>query len=255
MPTKKITYKEMKQDQFRTTVLDWVGKGREFLQAHFREVAWGVAAVLVILVVIWGINRYAEAREQGAENLLGQALLLMPEPTPPGGETEPAAGTEEASAAFQKLIDEYPGSDAAAMGRYYLALNQLRAGRVDEAGTALQAFLEENPGHPIRPMALLALAQVERGRGNAERAESAYRELVEADHAEVPGDLVRLMLAEFLEQEGRLVEAYGEYSQIPEESPSYPKARLKTEELLPLLPEGAIPETPEAEEAPEVEEG
>ena len=30
MPTKKITVTEMKQDQFRTTVLEWVGRGREF---------------------------------------------------------------------------------------------------------------------------------------------------------------------------------------------------------------------------------
>jgi tetratricopeptide (TPR) repeat protein len=246
MHPKKITVKEMKQDRFRMTVLDTWRAFRAYLLHHVAKMAAGVGVVVVLLAAGWGVSSWLRAREAKAESLLGQALLLLPQEDPEGQ----AAGDPAAAVAkLEQLVAEYPRYKAADMGRYYMALALLRQGKTSEAGALLEGLLEKGPRHPLRPMALYALAEVRDGEGNVEGAESLLRQLVEEDHPELPGVVARLALAELLERNGKVREAYEEYAQVPEESTAHARARMKTDELRPLLPPAEPAASPAGAEA------
>src|SRR5690606_21568924 len=146
----------LKQDEFTNTLWNW----SDTIAARRRLVA-GLAVALVAVLVIaagWLTWRARQANEAGA--LLGVAMATASSPIVPtssvAGATQTAgtfpteqARAEAALEAFNVVIAEAPGTEAARTAAYHAASALMAAGRLDEAERAFAA-IAESEGTSIR---------------------------------------------------------------------------------------------------------
>lgn len=143
---------------------------------------------IVASLVVWGYNQWALGRREQASELLGKALkiyhaeLLTEKDTPTGDEEIPRFKTakergEAALSALDKLVQEFPSSDATSDSQLSRAGILYDLGRFADAEVAYRKFLEKAP----KDEAMVALAREGLGlcaeaQGKADMALSIYKE-------------------------------------------------------------------------------
>lgn len=105
-PTRKISKRQMKDDQFVRTVLE----ARDWALDNLTWVLIGVGAVVVLIVGIWFIGSQSSAKSQSAYDLLGRAEMEMR-----------TGQSQLAVIDFQKVLDDYSSSPAANLACFKLA--------------------------------------------------------------------------------------------------------------------------------------
>jgi predicted negative regulator of RcsB-dependent stress response len=105
-PSRKITKRQMKEDQFVRTMLE----ARDWAQDNMSKLLIGVAAVVLLVVGIWFVSSRSSQQSQSAYDLLGRA------------EMELRTGQNQlAIIDLQKVIDDRGTSEAANLACLKLA--------------------------------------------------------------------------------------------------------------------------------------
>ena len=101
-------------------------------------------------------------------------------------------------AEYQKVIDAYPGSEAAANA--YLLLGRSKYNAKDYAGAtqAWQALAEKFPKHPLVPGALTGVAEAQEAQGKLNEARATYQRIATGYANSYAGPLARLGEADVL---------------------------------------------------------
>ncbi|MCP4583938.1 MAG: tetratricopeptide repeat protein [candidate division Zixibacteria bacterium] len=105
-PEKRITKRQMKQDNFVTTAL----KASEYVQQRKNYFVGGIAAVVAVIAIIYFINYSFAQKAIDAERLFGKAQV-----------TASMNQTALAIADYKTLIEDYASTDVADRACYFLA--------------------------------------------------------------------------------------------------------------------------------------
>jgi predicted negative regulator of RcsB-dependent stress response len=181
-----LTRKELKHDDFALRVEETF----DFFNTHRKEmVRWGGTAIAIVLIVA-AVFYYRSSQHQVREELLSEAVTLenvqVGAPAQNGGPSfsSEAQKRDAVTKAFNRLVNDYGGSQEAYVARYYLASIALEAGKIDDAKRGFRE-VADHADKNYASLAKLSLAQLDFTTGNSSEAESLLRDLI--NH---PTDLV-----------------------------------------------------------------
>lgn len=166
--------KEQKEEKVLETN-DLITKGQAFFEKNGKLLIIIVCAILVVLVAIFGLRRWyfqpreVEASEQmyAAEQWFGQ------------GNYELALNGNDAHLGFAAMIDEYGGTKAANLAKYYAGISSLRLGNYDDAIEYLGKYKAKDTFS--KPMAMMAIGDAEMEKGDTESAINHYLKAANAE--------------------------------------------------------------------------
>ncbi|REJ78052.1 MAG: hypothetical protein DWQ47_17035 [Acidobacteria bacterium] len=215
----KVQYR----DEFQTSVGQKIEDFGSRLEGKGRNILYGVAALVVLLVIVGLFYVWNKRTDNSAQAALGEAIetsqAQVTDSPLPAGSTAKVFKTERerAEAAireFQAVVDNYGGSYAE-KARYFIAVNRLDVDR--PAGIKELQELQTVSGE-VGSMSKFALAQAFASEGNYAEAERLYSELTQIDNAVVSRETLRFELAKMFEAQNKLKEAVEAYFQIAKEA-------------------------------------
>lgn len=175
----RITRKELKTDKFALEVEHTV----DFVAEHQRQlILYGSIAVAVVLVAV-SVFFFMRHQHTAREQALGGAIQVQEAPVgPPNPGAVLTFPTEEAkraaaTKAFNDLASKYPGSDEAAIAKYYLGAMAADQGKMTDAEKLFQAAAAAGDKN-YASLAHFSLAQVYFAEGRAADAEKILRDLM-----------------------------------------------------------------------------
>ena len=212
MGTRKITRKEMKQDEFVSSV----SRITLWMEEHLDKILWGAAAVVVVGLLSfwfasWRSNKALQAQAALASVVETYGAEVGPTASSPGAV---AFLTEEDKfrtviAQADSVVAEHGSTDAGQIARVYRGLAHFELGEDEEARADFEGFLSKNGSHYLAPQVRRKLAQ----------ACSEFRDLSERPTPVLPAELSLLDLAGCLAAKGDRDGSIATYQRILDEFP------------------------------------
>ena len=198
----RISRKQMKRNEMAETV----GSVVEYTRDHTRTLLWAVVAVVAVLVLISVFFVWRGQRSAGATSALAAAMRV---------EDDEAT----ARARFQKVVDRYPGTGAAAAARLYLAGYAAAESDGETARQLWREAAEAGSDTAIGQQARLNLWELDRSEGRHEELEREIRAMLDQEEAGLPKDQLLYQLGLTQEAAGADVEARDTYLRLVDEYP------------------------------------
>jgi len=210
---KKKRARELKHDRFRDTTMLLADRLAERAAGRGRQILYGLAAIVIIAAVAYGIVRWRHKHAEEAEQAMGRAIAINDaeiSSSPAPGSHDPVFSTpqersERAIQEFEKVAAKY-GEPYRSEARYFIVTNKLVTDRAT-AETELQSLSQGNS--EIAILAKFALAQTKESDGNLDEAARLYGEVAKAGSATVTPDIANLRLASVYDKQGKKDEAAG----------------------------------------------
>ena len=207
-----------------------LARGTELVATHRDRVMMGAIGVLVLIAAIAGYSWYRGNTSGKAEALLGAAMTtyeapIVPAPTVPGAKQETGtypnetARSEAALAGFQKILDEYPNTNAAIAARYHRACVLVALHRLPEAEKAFEEAAAKAGSTIFAPMSRLGQASAFVAGGQIDKALPIYEQLAADRDGPLPVDGVLMQLGKAYAQAGKTAEAKTTYKRVVDEFP------------------------------------
>jgi tetratricopeptide (TPR) repeat protein len=203
---KRITRKSLRQpDWFQVTT----EKAFEIYEGHRLKVIAGIAAVVVLLLTIWGWQLFKQHQDSKAADEFGVGAALYHEQK-----------YREAIPAFEK-VEGYRWSHYARFAYLYQANSYLAIKDFNNALTAAQRFINAtSPDSMYRQMGLVTLAYAEENKGQFKEALQHYSEATRIEGAFK--DSALLGKARMSERTGDLKSAIMAYREYVKDTPDSP---------------------------------
>ena len=210
---KKKRARELQHDKFRDTagkIFDRVG---DRLEGKGRTILYGLAALLLVAVLVGLYLRWSSRKSEEARRALGRAIAIAISPVAkasPGPGTEaPTYSNEQeraqnAIAEFEKVAAKY-GDPYKTQARYFIGANLLYVDR-DKAINELTEVSKSNVAEAAT-LAKFALAQTKEEDGKYDEAAKLYSELAAQNNDVVTPEIAKLRLALVYEKQGKKTEA------------------------------------------------
>ncbi|MEP7076172.1 MAG: hypothetical protein ABI878_10195 [Acidobacteriota bacterium] len=204
--------KTLYADRFQEDVGKKVEEVGKRLEGQGRNLLYGLAALIVLLILVsifWVWNKRSDAAAQAA---LGKAIdtsqAVVSGSPAPAGSTAKTFKTEkeraQASVAeFQAVADKFGGS-VAQKAKYLAAVNKLS---LDRPGATADLEAVAKSSDDSAKLAKFALAQIKAEDGKNDEAIAAYQELSAMNDPLISKDTVNFELARLYEKQGKKQEA------------------------------------------------
>ena len=221
---------KLKENEFARTVRH----AREALDAHRRDLIWGIIVVLALLASVGAYTSWQQFRTSRATELLATALAVyeapvvpVQEPAPGSPAPVPQPGTyrneqaklEAALPKFVEAADRYPGSDAGVTARYHAAGILATLGRFAEAEQQYQQVLARAGSSIYSRTARLGLANAQMAQKKYDSAITIYSDLSRDTTSQMPVDGVLMQLGHAYLKAGRKAEAATTFTRVKDEFP------------------------------------
>jgi len=225
MGTRKITRKEMKQDEFVSTV----GRITFWVEENLTTLLWGAAGVVVVVGLSYAFLAWRTSKNLEAQGALSVVLETYSAPVGnaavPDNPSQASFATEEdkfrtVMVLADGVLESHGSGDTGQIARLYRGLAAFELAEDEKARTDLQAFLSANPSHFMAPQVRRKLAEMDERAGNLDQACDAYRELAQLDSPVLPEELSLLDLARCLAANGQPEESGATYQRILDDFPS-----------------------------------
>ena len=200
------------QDQFQQKVGGTIEEAGKKLEGQGRNILYGLAALVVLGIVVWIIYTWSGRSNAAGQTALGKAIEISQtrvtdEPVP-AGSTEKTFKTEKeraeaAVAEFQSVAEKYGGA-IGEKAKYFAAVNRIGLDRA-----AAIAELEElaKSSDEVGKLSKFALAQTRVADGKNEEAIALYQELSGMADPIVSKETINFELAKLYEKQGKKQEA------------------------------------------------
>ncbi|HLN03971.1 MAG TPA: tetratricopeptide repeat protein [Bryobacteraceae bacterium] len=195
----RITRKELKTDKFAVEVEHTV----DFVTQHRRPlVLYGSLAVAVALISV-GAYFYIRHQHMLREQALADAIQIQEtavgqqNPNAPMNFATEDAKRAAASKAFSEIIAKYPGTNEAAIAKYYLGASMAEQGKLADAQRLFQEAVETGDQN-YASLARFSLAQVYDAENHLADAEKILRDLIAHPTALVSKEQATIELAKLI---------------------------------------------------------
>ena len=209
---KKKRARELKHDRFRDTTMLLADRLAERAAGRGRQILYGLVAVVIIAVAVYGVVRWRSKHTAEAEQALGRAIAItraeISTAPPPPNSKDPVFSTEQERAQraideFQKVAAKY-GEPYRTEARYFIATNLLATDRAK--GVAELQSLAQGGGE-TGVLAKFALAQAKETDGSLDEAAALYSEIAKLNATIVTPASANLRLASVYNKQGKKKEA------------------------------------------------
>ena len=160
-PQKRISKKEMKQDEF----LEFMFTAEQYIRRNAKMISYiavGVIAVVVIGIMMYNSKQAAETEEAAA---VGAAQALYDQ-----------GNYQQAIDELQPIIEDYRGTQSAGVGVFYLGSAHNRLGNDEQAIEYFELYLDSYDNDPIlSASAMAALGAFQAENGNYSEAATQFR--------------------------------------------------------------------------------
>jgi len=209
---KKKRARELQQDRFRDTTMDFFDRLGDSLEGQGRTILYGLGALLLAGILVFAFVKWRHKKTNEAEWALGHAITITKAPvmsTPVAGSTELSFPSEveraqKAIAEFEKVAAKY-GDPYRTESRYFIASNLLVLDR--QKGLAELQQLSNSNIAEVAALSKFALAQAKESDGQFDDAVKLYTELAKLNSPTVSAETANLRLAKVYEKQGKKKEA------------------------------------------------
>ena len=215
---RRITRKQLKQDDEFVSAAEWIFR---WVAENLRPILAGIAAVVAIALIWWGVSAWSGSRTGEASILLSHAVQTF-EGEAEVGSPVPVGDVDAAEAEFLQVIDSYGRSDQADMARLYLARIALSRGQSDEARTALVDLRDQHGDDVIGRLATLDLIDLRLASGQGSEIAGELEAMVTGQSKGLPPDAALFKLGEIFAAEGESDRARTYFERLLEEFPESP---------------------------------
>lgn len=233
------TRHQLKQDKFSKATISAAGATAHWSSEHRSKLAIVVVALLVVVAAAIGLWYYFDQQDLKAGVDLSRALRTLDTQVRPAGmPAQPdfpsfASNQERATEAhkqFQALVNQYPHTHSAEIGRYFLARTSADLGDNKAAESGFKEVISSG-NKDISSLAELALASVYRNTGRNKDAIEIYKKLADKPTTSVGKPTAQLELAATYQADQAPLEAKRIYEQVQKENPSTEAAQIAAGKL------------------------
>ena len=169
MARARMSRSELKARDEITTTLERL---TENAMTRKNEIVVGLVVLLVLAAGVFGWRYYSSSKNAAAQGQLSNVISAFQDTTV----KEDKERFEKTIVAAQKTIADYPGSQAASLAQYYMALSQGGLGDMPNAVKNLEEVIARGDSD-TRPIAQFALASVYRRNGELQKAVDVLKQL------------------------------------------------------------------------------
>ncbi len=163
-PKKRITKKELKQDEF----LEFLYKAERFIRQHSKiltYVSLGIVVVVVLGVMMYNSRQNAEMQ---AATELGAAQQLYDQEQ-----------YQQAIDQLESVVTIFQGTNSAGVAVFFIASAYDRLGNSEEAASYYEQYLDRYDDDPLlSTSALASLGAIRAAEGNYQEAQDLYRRAI-----------------------------------------------------------------------------
>lgn len=270
MAAKRLTRKEIvQQDSIRKTLTET----SHWAVENSRALVIGVVAVIAILLIGLGWQKYSQSQDDEIQAAFSDALAIYHAPlATPEGEAPPddqdllkpkyefataEERLEKALAAFNQISEDFSRNRIVDLSRYYAGLSLVELGRNDEAQKQFESLTADSSYPDVKNQALNSLAQLALGANEPSKAAAYLQQIIDTPSENYPRQIVLAQIGRALEASGDLQGALDRYRQITSEFVGTSAATAAQEQISRLearLGPAAEPEVPPAESTVNEEE-
>lgn len=224
---RRITRKQLKQDEFVSTVdaaIHW-GAG------YWRPIAAGLAVVCAVVLVWWIGSRWSASRADQASYLLYQAVTEYEEQLASG---IAAAEGDNAESKLREVIDRYGTSNQADAARVYLAKMHIERGETEIARRLLVEVIDRHADDALARLATLDLIHLRVAAGEYAEVAQELEAMVAGSDRRLPRDTALYELGELFVAQRDMDQARLYFQKLVDEFPTSPlvsRARQRLAEL------------------------
>ena len=208
---KKKRARELKHDRFRDTTMLLANRMADRVAGRGRQILYGLAAVGLITLAVYGIVRWRSKHTEEAQQALGRAIAITRaevSASPAPNSKDPVFSTEQERAQraideFQKIAAKY-GEPYRSEALYFAATNLLVTDRAK--GVAELQKLAQS-GEETGVLAKFALAQAKETDGSFDEAATLYGQIAGLNSKIVTPESANLRLASVYNKQGKKKEA------------------------------------------------
>lgn len=200
---KKLTQEELEQDP----LLQSYAKVQNFYLQNKNTIIWAGVAVILLIALSFGYYYYSSQQETRAQELMGMAETYYL-----NGDYQSAlmGSEEEFTVGFEQIINNYSGTDAANLARYYAAVCEYKLGNTQQALSYINSYEFPEGIMGVAPLSFKGVLLTEVG--NHEEAAQTYVEAAEMDMNESTTPYNYLEAANAFQDAGNMEQAR-EYAQ------------------------------------------
>lgn len=188
----KYTRKKQSKDTPPTDefVSFWHVAYEKYISPHWRQIAVAVAACIVVLFAVWGIDYAMSSNRETATAELGRALRVYQADLLPADEKAAADAQKDSDVMRYKTVQEradatlkalddldknHGSSDAAHRGAMLRAAALFDLGKFDDAKAAYQKYIDKAPGDdPLTAEAREGVGLCDEAKGNLDAAAQVF---------------------------------------------------------------------------------
>jgi len=223
---RRITRKQMKQDEFVSTMDHLIRRFGEY----WKPALAALAGVLLIVFIWWMIGQWSGKKADAASEQLSQAVTAYQEAL-----AQDAGGNlTDAEAGFAAVIEEHGRTDQADFAKLYQARIQLGRGDVDTARATLVQLVNRHKDDALGRLAALDLVRLRTASGQGAEVAAELEKMVVGRNSQLPRDVALFELGEVFIAEQKPDQAREYFQKLVEEFPESPyvaQARQRLGEL------------------------
>ncbi|MEM9849429.1 MAG: tetratricopeptide repeat protein [Bacteroidota bacterium] len=212
---KRSSRAQKKQEETLVDIVEARDQAQGFVEAN-QTLIIGVLAVVVL--IIGGIfaykNFYQKPRQQEAVQQMFQAELQFERDSFVQALTNPGGGYS----GFLDIIDQYSGTPAGNLAKYYAGISYLQLGQHDAAISYLEEYKANDQITPITKYGALGDAYAEKG--NLDKALDLYKKAANSEDNDILTPYYLKKIGMLNEKQGNLADAKSAYEQIKKEYPT-----------------------------------
>ena len=209
---KKKRARELQQDRFRDTAMDFFDRLGDQLEGKGRTILYALGAVLLAGILVITFIKWRNRKADEARQALGRAITVTQtdiNSTPVAGAAQPSFNSEfdranHAIAEFEKVAAKY-GDPYRAEARYFIATNRLLVDR--PKGMQELSELSNSSVPEVAALSKFALAQAKESDGKLDEAAQLYSDLAKQNSTSVSPETANLRLAKVYNKLGKKKEA------------------------------------------------
>jgi len=166
-PRQRLTKKDIRQDQFVTTML----KSREIFEEYKTYFIIGILAIAALAVIVFLISSSSQAKAREANEIFGRASVEFR-----------SGNFQLAAVDFQSILDNYGGTDVARLACYHLANCYFELKNYDQAEQFYGMYLDKHKSNDVVTSgAMNGLAHCFRAKGLMAEAAAEFKGAYEHD--------------------------------------------------------------------------
>ncbi|PAU93928.1 hypothetical protein CK503_09660 [Aliifodinibius salipaludis] len=171
-----MSKKQVKEELEQDVLLETFSKAQSFYDQNKNTVIGAAIAAIILIGGSVGYYYYAEAQENEAQELMGQASQAYLQ----GNYEEALTGSDaNFTVGFKQIINNYGMTDAANLARYYAAVSSFKLGNNQEALKYIENYEVPEGIMGVGPLSFHAVIHTELG--NHAKAAKLYVKAAEWD--------------------------------------------------------------------------